>query len=156
MISNPQHIADLDIVRNLEGGAYEVQQNGIDLTLESLAEITGGISLINEKEIFKNKEVLLDEDNCYTLEANKAYAVEFQQEVSVPGSLCASVVQRSTLNRMGTFIISGLYDSGFKNRIGAVLRASAPIKIQKGSRVAQIIFQDASAASLYDGSYQGK
>lgn len=156
MIKNPQTIVDEGVVKNMEGGNLEVQQNGIDLTVESISRINGGILSKEGKTIYEYGKKDANGDGFFTLGEGKAYAVEFQQEVSVPEHMCATVVQRSTLNRMGGFIISGLYDSGFKNRIGAVLRTSAPIRIEKGARIAQIIFEDAESASLYEGQYQGK
>ena len=55
---------------------------------------------------------------------------------------------------LGAFIIAGVYDSGFNNTIGAVLRVDTTIVLEKGVRVAQIMFFEAESASLYDGVYQ--
>lgn len=157
MIKNPKEIAEKGIIKNIEGsvGKFEVQQNGIDLTLESISIITGGYLLLDDR---KSNSVPLpcSTSGVYNLQPGSAYAVEFEQEVEVPEDMCAQIIQRSTLNRMGAFMIAGLYDSGFKNRVGAVLRCNAPIQVQKGVRVAQIIFQKADAASLYSGIYNRK
>lgn len=154
MIQNPKTIAESGIIKNLEGGNFECQQNGIDLTLESVSRIEGG-KLLREHRDFIHTPIVPDASEVWMLHPG-AYSIEFQQEVEVPENMCAQIIQRSTLNRMGGFVLAGLYDSGFKNQIGAVLRVSAPIQLQKGARVAQIIFQEADAASQYSGVYQGK
>lgn len=152
---NPKEIVDRGFIRNLEGGELIVQQNGIDLTLASVKRILGG-TLTKEVRDFEHIEELPDEQDIFTFLPGTAYAIEFQQEVSVPTDMCAQIIQRSTLNRMGAFVVAGLYDSGFKNQIGAVLRTNAKVRIQKGARVAQIVFQQAESASMYAGIYQGK
>lgn len=156
MIINPKKIVEDGIIQNVDDGKFEVQQNGIDLTIKSLAQIEGGQLKRDGKTIKDYHEIEPDEDDLFWLMPGKAYSVEFEQKIEVPENMCAQIIQRSTLNRMGGFIIAGLYDSGFKNQIGAVLRTNAFISIEKGSRVAQIIFEDADAASQYNGQYQGE
>lgn len=151
MFKNPKEIVEKGIVKNLEGGSMEIQQNGIDLTIESVERVMGGFLGKEERNINSYLEVPFH-NNQWVLKEG-CYSIMFQQEVEVPENMCASIVQRSTLNRIGGFILAGLYDSGFKNQIGAILRVSTPIIIEKGARVAQIIFQDADAASLYKGIY---
>lgn len=154
MIINPKKVVELGLVKNLEGGKFEVQQNGIDLTIESVEGVNGGVLGIHERRLGTYVEIETDRDGYWDLFPG-VYSIMFQQEVEVPDNMCAEIVQRSTLNRMGGFILSGVYDSGFKNQIGAILRVSVQLKIQKGARVAQILFQDADPASLYNGVYQG-
>lgn len=155
MIKNPKEIVEKKIVENLEGGNLEVQQNGIDLTIESIEEVQGGILGRDERAIKGYQDIPISKDEWWDLVPG-VYSIMFQQKVEVPENMCAQIVQRSTLNRMGGFILSGVYDSGFKNQIGAILRVNSFIKIQKGARVAQIVFQEADPASLYEGVYQGK
>ena len=156
MIINPKEIVEKGIVENVGEGKFEVQQNGIDLTIESLSIVNGG-TLGRDERVIRDYTPLEPTENGYwILGSDRCYSIMFEQKVSVPDNMCASIVQRSTLNRMGGFILSGLYDSGFSNVIGAILRTSAPIRIQKGARVAQIVFQEASPASLYKGIYNAK
>lgn len=153
MIINPKYIVDQKIV---EGEGFEIQQNGIDITLSSASLVSGGILSKNSRKINEYVPMSPEENNHYVFFPNQAYAIEFEQKVKVPDNMCAQIIQRSTLNRMGGFVLSGLYDSGFQNVIGAILRTSCEIRIEKGARVAQIIFQEASPASLYNGVYQAK
>lgn len=156
MIINPKEIVEKGYIENMEGGNFEVQQNGIDITLGSAEIINGGFLGVDKREVKSYTEMLLDPENNYHFSPEYAYSVNFQQSIKVPDNMCAQIVQRSTLNRMGAFIVSGVYDSGFNNIIGAVLRTSAPVVIEKGARIAQIVFTKADPASLYSGIYQGK
>jgi dUTP pyrophosphatase len=153
MIINPKEIIEKGIIKNLEGGNFEVQQNGIDLTLGSVQKVKGGYLGKEERVINEYENLEARENGVYYLEEG-VYSINFQQEIKVPEDMCAEIIQRSTLNRIGGFILAGLYDSGFNNQVGAILRVSSGLKIEKGARVAQIIFQDANPASLYKGIYQ--
>lgn len=155
MIINPKEIVEKGIIKNLEEGNFEIQQNGIDLTIDSVEGVNGGILGIQDRMINEYVEIETNKEGYWDLFPG-VYSIMFQQEIEVPKDMCAEIIQRSTLNRMGAFILAGLYDSGFKNQIGAILRVQCQIKIQKGARVAQIIFQDANPASLYQGIYNKK
>ena len=64
------------------------------------------------------------------------------------------MIARSTLNRNGIFITSGLYDSGFENYIGGVMHVRCgPARIERGTRIAQFIYVEAETASMYEGQY---
>ena len=152
-IKNPTTIVEASIIGNLEEGEFVVQQNGIDLTLASAEEIRGGI-LEKDKPTIDKYTNVLETPLGFVFEAGRVYSIWFQQEIKLPANLCAQIVQRSSLNRMGGMITTGLYDSGFQGQLGAVLRVDAPIIIEKGARVAQVIFMEAESASLYDGRYQ--
>jgi len=155
-IVNPKEVTERGIIINTEGGNMEIQQNGIDLTLESVDLIKGGVLGREARDIIPYDPIMCDSDEYFLLSPDQSYSIMFQQKINVPENMCAQIIQRSTLNRMGGFILSGLYDSGFNNQIGAVVRTTVPIKLQKGARVAQIIFIMAESASLYNGIYQSK
>lgn len=155
MIVNPKKIVEQRLIENLTDNSFEIQQNGIDITLGEVKLIVGGKLGKNERVIGDYIPVVPDNDGYILFEPGNSYSIDFQQKIRVPDDMCAQIVQRSTLNRMGAFILSGVYDSGFENTIGAVLRTTAPVLIQVGARVAQIVFSEADPASLYDGVYQG-
>lgn len=75
--------------------------------------------------------------------------------VEVPEGVAALLIVRSTFNRGGNFVTSGLYDSGFKGNIGAALHnnGSTDAFIGKGTRVGQIIFVQSESVGVYAGGY---
>ncbi len=162
MIIDPNKIMEEGIIKNLDGEPFVIQQNGIDLTLGSLEKVKGGVLGITHREINEYEQIYFtenesgdDPEEWMHLQPG-CYSIMFEQEVDIPAGMCAQIIQRSTLNRMGGYILSGLYDSGFKNVLGAILRVDESIHLQKGARVAQVIFHEAESASLYEGIYQKK
>jgi deoxycytidine triphosphate deaminase len=64
------------------------------------------------------------------------------------------IVQRSSLNRMGSFFTTGWWDSGFDNKMGGIIRPSIDILIAPNTRVAQFIAFSSESASMYNGIYK--
>lgn len=75
--------------------------------------------------------------------------------VEVPEGVAALLIVRSTFNRGGNFVTSGLYDSGFKGNIGAALHNNGNTNafVGKGTRVGQIIFVSSESVGSYTGGY---
>ena len=64
------------------------------------------------------------------------------------------MLTRSTLNRNGIIVHSGLYDTGYKGHIcGTIYNMAGPTKIEVGARIAQMVFVDAKNSGLYSGGY---
>jgi len=64
------------------------------------------------------------------------------------------VITRSTLNRNGCFLTSGLYDSMYHGVMAAVLHVGIGIaKIKQGTRIGQYISFQAEMLHGYDGDY---
>lgn len=64
------------------------------------------------------------------------------------------VITRSTLNRNGLYLTSGLYDSGYNGVMAAVLHVTCGMaRIKRGTRIGQYISFEAEALSSYDGDY---
>jgi deoxycytidine triphosphate deaminase len=77
-----------------------------------------------------------------------------ENEITVGADEAGWVVPRSSLNRNGVFITSGLYDSGYTGVMAGVMHVECgPVRIQKGTRVAQFVLFKAEALSNYNGSY---
>ena len=85
------------------------------------------------------------------------YSIEFDQGLkALKNNDTAFIIQRSTLLRNGTRIVSSVYDPGFETpAIGAFIFVSVPIQIEKHARVAQIVVHENEEAELYAGTYQG-
>lgn len=123
---NPNYIIKKNILTICK--YTKIQQNGIDIT-------------INEK---------------VNLGHGKSKCVCMNEAVKIPKNMFAMIFHRSSFNRQGIFMMSGLWDSGFVGRIGLTIYnlSGKTIYIPKNERVAQIVFFKAKAASLYNGQYQ--
>lgn len=154
MIINPKKIIGEGIVKNFDE-KEALQPNSIDLRIKSVREIRNGGSLRLLGKDIKSQSLEYSYEDIWEFERGKAYDVEFEEFVEVPESMMAFVTHRSSLNRIGAHITSGIYDSGFKNYIGAIMRCDADITIQKGTRIATIYFMKAESDHKYNGQYQG-
>ena len=77
-----------------------------------------------------------------------------ENKINVGSNEAGWVITRSTLNRNGLYLTSGLYDSGYSGVMAGVLHVTiGPAKIRKGTRIGQYLSFDAESLSNYDGSY---
>ena len=64
------------------------------------------------------------------------------------------VITRSTFNRNGLFLTSGLYDSGYHGVMAGVLHVTVgTAKIKQGTRIGQYLSFNAEALHKYNGDY---
>jgi len=134
------------------------QPNAIDLRIDKVFEIkdTTIFELSEEQKTNRlNVEIIPDEQGYFNFQHHKSYQIEFNHEVHIGDNELGWIIPRSTLNRNGLFLTSGLYDSGFNNYIGAVLHnRSGFARIKKGTRVGQFLTAKAETRYRYDGQYQ--
>lgn len=92
------------------------------------------------------------------LNRNCAYDFSSSFNIKMPDDKVAYLKTRSTLNRNGIQIQSGLYDPGFNGKIGGVIyTGNEDVFLSYGSRVAQLIVETCEivpADELYNGQYQ--
>lgn len=125
----------------------KIQQSGIDITIRKISKLkSGDVNIIIKEEL----------EFPATLESNCSYDFECNEYVSVPKDSAAIIVVRSTYNRKGAFITTGLYDNGFKNYIGGILHTKLPIRISQNERIGQIVFLRSESIQLYNGQYQDR
>lgn len=101
-----------------------------------------------------------DYNHYYVLEPG-SYAIEFDQGLY---KLCpdenAYIIQRSSLNRVGTRIEGSIFDPGFEtDTLGATMFVTQTIIIGRHARVAQIVIEtneNVDPDSMYMGTWQGK
>jgi dUTP pyrophosphatase len=166
-IVNPKTILDLGAVRPYEGrppiiidprdDECALQQNGIDLRLDEVQAADGTtIFTLHKKNDMRCKYYKLESDaeGMFRLYPGKQYALDFFEEVNVPKDMAAYIFVRSSLNRYSGIFMTGLYDTGFKGRIGGIFRPYVPTFIERGCRVAQIVFFNADSHRAYEGQYQ--
>lgn len=153
-VLNPKSIVDKNIIRGILNKEKQLQPNSIDLTIKNATLILDG-GILSET----SKQMPRANENCevmgrFVFEAGRAYDVEFNESVIIPEGMMAFITHRSTLNRIGGMITSGIYDTGFDNYCGAILRTTNKISIDKDTRIASIYFLQADEARKYDGQYQ--
>lgn len=109
----------------------QIQQIGIDVTVKPNT---------SNKLIIKSK-------SCVNVELN--------EKVDLPDNVYADMKQRSSFSRMGVFITNGFYDPGFHGVCGLTIynMGEEDIEIPENSRIAQMVFYEAKAASSYTGEY---
>ena len=145
------------ILTNIQEG--DQQSNAVDLRLGKVFEIESNTFVIDEdkKEHRGSTEIEPDENGYYHL-APGSYEVIMENKITVAEGEAGYVITRSTLNRNGLFITSGLYDSGYGDPEPAVMAGVLHVnvglaKIKKGTRIAQYLSFDAQTMHKYDGDY---
>lgn len=133
----------------------DIQPNAVDIRLDKVFRIDNE-STFQLSEVGKvhrgSVKVEADQDGWFNLYPGQ-YEVVMENIISVAENEAGWVITRSTLNRNGVFLTSGLYDSGYHGAMAAVMHCSGPVRIQQGTRIGQYLCFDADTAKLYDGSY---
>lgn len=159
MFENPNYYIKTNCIRsNLPITDNQIQPNGIDLRVRSVSKVLDGgntfVLTASDEKIHVPKDVMKEDDLSYIEgRSGSAYIIDFEEYVEVPRGTVAFIYGRSSLNRNGLLIRSSVFDSGFKGQIGAVMYAFSSFRIQRGARLAQIVFARCDTASLYNGSY---
>jgi deoxycytidine triphosphate deaminase len=135
--------------------AKDVQPNAVDLRLGKVFRILSNTFEIDEeKKVHRgSEEIKPDADGYYFLEVGD-YEVIMENEIEVGDGEAGFVITRSTLNRNGCFLTSGLYDTGYNGVMAGVMHVGiGPVRIQQGTRIGQYLNWEAEALSSYDGDY---
>lgn len=136
----------------------QIQPNAIDLRLDRVWRFksNSNVFVINEREKTHalKTEMFTDGITNEWILVPGTYEVQFQGTISIGADEAGWVITRSTLNRNGVFITSGLYDSKYTGPMAGVLHVSAvPMRIERGTRVGQFMLYKAQALHAYNGSY---
>lgn len=138
---------------NVQDG--DVQPNAVDLRLGKVFKINEAVfEVSNEHKKHRgSEEVQPDADGYYSLEPG-SYEVVMENIIRVGEDEAGWVITRSTLNRNGCFITSGLYDTGYHGVMAGVLHVSiGTARIKQGTRIGQYLSFNAEALHHYDGDY---
>lgn len=167
MFINPRTAIEKGWITGIQDEELQVQPNAIDFTIDRMFNINDNQFIIAKDQANPKKELkqmrggnefLPYPDRAtgiqlFNLKAG-SYDILSDVFVELPEGVAAMLVTRSTFVRNGLFLVSGLYDSGFKGHIGCVLHNQiGTAKIQKGTRIGQIVFVEASTAFAYAGNY---
>lgn len=131
------------------------QPNAVDLRLDKVFQIHPNLfEISNEaKQHRGSTEINPDEEGYFNLHPG-SYEVIMENIIDVGDSEAGWVITRSTLNRNGCFLTSGLYDTGYHGVMAGVLHVTTALaKIKKGTRIGQYLSFDSESLGNYDGSY---
>ena len=149
-----KHILSLgeDLLTKVQEG--DSQPNAVDLRVDKIFSLKNEVFSISEdSKKHRGSEEVLPVDGYFELEPG-TYEILMENIVNIPEGYAGWVITRSTLNRNGLFITSGLYDSGYHGVMAGCLHVEhGPAIIQKGSRVGQFLLFEAETLSMYDGDY---
>lgn len=95
---------------------------------------------------------------CWALEQGHCYDFVSNFHCKLPQGVAAELIIRSTLNRSGVFLTSGLYDSGFQGDVCGMLRVhGGAFNLAPNTRIGQIKFiRSEDSGILYSGGYSHK
>jgi deoxycytidine triphosphate deaminase len=133
----------------------DVQPNAVDLRIDKVFAISPRMFLISEdvKNHRGSTELQPDSNGFFTLQPG-SYEVVMENIVNVGAGEAGWVITRSTLNRNGVFLTSGLYDTGYHGVMAGVMHVTiGPAVIKRGTRIGQYLCFEAESVKKYDGSY---
>lgn len=133
----------------------DVQPNAVDLRVDKIFKMRDAEFFITEhtKEHRGSVQILPDEFDCWNLEPG-TYEIVMQNIITVGEGEAGWVITRSTLNRNGVFITSGLYDSGYHGVMAGALHVTGgPMRIKHGTRVGQFLLFKSQTLKMYNGDY---
>lgn len=133
----------------------DIQPNAVDLRVAKILLIRPSTFSISEEEKVHRGSVELtpDRNGWITLQEGH-YEVVMENVIEVGEGEAGWIITRSTLNRNGVFLSSGLYDTGYHGVMASVMHVTCgPMRIKLGTRVGQYISFDAESLYNYNGSY---
>lgn len=133
----------------------DIQPNAVDLRLGKVFKInTQVFEISNEHKKHRGSEEMLPGPDGYYVLQPGSYEVTMENIINVGDGEAGWVITRSTLNRNGCFLTSGLYDSGYHGVMAGVLHVTTGVaRIKQGTRIGQYLSFDAEALHKYDGDY---
>lgn len=144
----------------------KVNQVGIDLSVKKIERIYRGGQVLKEKtvidpqnyqEVFATKN---PEGRTTWKLSSGVYAITFNERVTIPSTHTGFILHRSSIMRMGSMLISAIWDPGFTTgdeNMGTTLFVHVPIEIEKDARIAQFyMISNEYVDVLYNGQFQGK
>ena len=133
----------------------DIQPNAVDLRLGKVFCINIDTFILDEEtKVHRGSKPMEVDINGYYHLIKGSYEVIMENEIHVGSNEAGFVITRSTLNRNGVFITSGLYDSGYKGVMAGVMHVNCGLfRVKRGTRVGQYLNWKSEALSSYDGSY---
>jgi len=151
--------AEPPLVSGMEDPELQIQQNGVDVTLDAVWRLDGRGSLgwsNADRQIAPREVVEPTTDGWYELSPGP-YVIRLREVVSLPLDIMAIGRPRSSLCRCGASIHTAVWDAGYTGRSEALLvvYGGEGLRLQRGARVLQLVFiRLDGATTTYDGAYQ--
>lgn len=116
---------------------------------EDMKEMRGG------KELYPTTDIQKSTLSFWALDPHSIYDGMSDFYVTIPEGVAAMFIVRSTFNRNGIFITSGLYDQGYVGGCGiAIHNRSGVAYIAPHTRIGQLMFfASENSGILYSGGY---
>lgn len=130
-----EHAVEIDL---------QIQPNGIDLTLQDVAEYASGgvVDFSNANRKLPLTKVLpFDPKGILHLEPG-SYMVTLNEVVNLPKDLAALGRTRSTLLRCGVALHTAVWDAGYSGRSQSLMTVYNPdgFTIHRNARIMQLVF----------------
>ncbi len=138
----------------------DIQPNAYDVSIKRIYAITENECVIIRDEptihrgtVEVEPEVNKSGQEIYRLPPGE-YDVLFNHKVNIAEGEAGWLQQRSSLNRNGIEVNSGLYDSGFEGWVAGRLTVKCGTLVtSRGTHLAQFILTDSESNGSYDGQY---
>lgn len=166
VLSREQIAAMLDVdpplIGNLIDRESQLQPNGIDLTVATVAQFqeSGKVTRHNRDRRLPQVEALPFDNGDMVLLAPGPYLVRFNESVNLPDDCMAYARPRSSLLRSGVALHTAVWDAGYSGQGVSLLVVYNPagFLLQQDARIAQLVFHrlEHSTSSGYSGQYQGE
>lgn len=166
VLSREQIAALLDasppLVEGVRDREAQLQPNGIDITLDSVAAYDGPGTLAVDnaaRRLPGARELTFDDAGRLHLPPGP-YLVRFNETVNLPADCMAYCRPRSSLLRSGVALHTAVWDAGYAGRGVALLVVYNPhgFRVERHARVAQLVFHRLATPTRdgYRGAYQGE
>lgn len=140
----------------------QLQPNGVDITLESIAVFLGAgtLSVDNASRVLpETEDIAFGSDGRVRLDPG-CYLVRFNEVVNLPADVMAYTRPRSSLLRVGVSLHNAVWDAGYSGR-GVGLLVVYNLRgfiVEHNARIGQLVFHQLAAATAtgYRGAYQGE
>lgn len=134
----------------------QIQPNAMDLKVDKIFKINKDKVFLIDEDMKEHRgaiEIEPDLNNYWHLTPG-CYEIIMEGKIKIAEDEAGWVITRSTLNRNGLFITSGLYDSGYEGVMAGALHVNVnDAIIKKGTRVGQFLLFKAESLNMYDGDY---
>lgn len=143
-------------IKGIENPEKQIQPNALDFTIDNLFKIDEDKPFIisEESKTMRGGDKVDPVEGYWELDGHSVYDGLSNIYVDLPEGVACKLIIRSTFNRNGVFLTSGLYDSGYKGSIGfAIHNRSGKAFIAPGTRVGQIEFYASDKNGKYEGGW---